>query len=109
MAQSPHRRRGGLSFERSSHHACCFFWIGTFGAQVAPAKAQPWCYYQPYDPSCYWWWRQHYHHDYDHWDHDHYHDHHGHNHDHDHDHDHDHHDHHHGHDHSERDNGPKHI
>jgi hypothetical protein len=31
------------------------------GAQVVPAKAQPWCYYHPYDPSCYWWWRHHHH------------------------------------------------
>src|SRR6516164_1438872 len=62
--------------------------------------AQPWCYYHPYDPTCYLWWQHHHHEDYDHY-HDHYHDH-----DHDHDHhhhdgDHEHHEHHHDHDHGD--------
>src|SRR5262249_22305071 len=82
--------------------AASFAWaLLGIGAQVSPAKAQPWCYYHPYDPSCYWWWQHHHHHDYE-YDHRHPHDHdydhhHGHDHDHEHHEEHHDHDHHHGH------------
>src|SRR6516164_7127809 len=92
--------RGRFYMKQAPVSLVAFFALALFslGAQVAPAKAQPWCYYHPYDPTCYLWWQHHHHEDYDHYhDHDHDHDHHHHDGDHDHHEHHDHHDHDHDH------------